>query len=156
MHENIYMDCFLFQVQCNCVGCLQQWRTELEWEGNIYQLASVHTLWYIERSMYRPTTEPFQLCIPCSLSICNRYSDLGFKEHLALLSRCVLMTKTGGVTRREARKGIKKSKDLMAFAHDVPLSPSPRDHRQRKLASILAGLNHLRAPVVSCLNAFQQ
>ncbi|CAL1155932.1 unnamed protein product [Cladocopium goreaui] len=64
------------------------------------------------------------------------------------------MTKTGGVTRREARKGVKKSKDLMAFSHDVPLSPSPRDHRQRKLASILAGLNHLRAPVVSCLNAF--
>lgn len=64
------------------------------------------------------------------------------------------MTKTDGVTRREARKGVKKSKDLMAFSHDVPLSPSPRDHRQRKLASILAGLNHLRAPVVSCLNAF--
>ena len=65
------------------------------------------------------------------------------------------MTKTGGVTRREAQKGIKKSKDLMTFAHDVPLPISPKDHRQRKLASILAGLNHLRAPVASCLNAVQ-
>ena len=71
---------------------------------------------------------------------------LGHLCHLALA-----MTKSGStsVPRGVARKVLKKSKGEMPF----PLEPTPqtRDPRQRQLRNILAGLNHLKAPIASSL-----
>ena len=54
------------------------------------------------------------------------------------------MTKDGLVGRAGARKVMKKNKN-------EPSEVPPKDHRQRQMSSILAGLRHLKAPVVSCL-----
>ena len=54
------------------------------------------------------------------------------------------------VSRRDAKRKAKKSKDEMVFPR--PSSAlSSRDPRQRNLSDILAGLKYLRAPVESSL-----
>lgn len=50
------------------------------------------------------------------------------------------------VSRRDAKRKVKRSKDEMVFpkpSGDI----SSRDPRQRNLSHILAGLKHLKAPI---------
>ena len=58
------------------------------------------------------------------------------------------MTKLVAVSRKAAKKVIKKSKDETPFL-DVPATI--RDPRQQRMTNILSGLRHLKAPVVADL-----
>ena len=62
------------------------------------------------------------------------------------------MTKDGGskLKRRECRKALLASKCDMPFPREK-VNTTTRDPRQRKLSDILAGLNSIRAPMVSGL-----
>lgn len=58
--------------------------------------------------------------------------------------------RTEAMNRSDARREMKKTiKKDMAFPCSVPRAP--RDPRQKQLTQLLAGLNYLRAPVVSSL-----
>lgn len=58
--------------------------------------------------------------------------------------------RTKAMNRSDARREMKKViKNDMAFPASVPRAP--RDPRQKQLTQLLAGLNYLRAPVVSSL-----
>lgn len=59
------------------------------------------------------------------------------------------MTKGDAVGRRHLKRVLKSGKDTLPFPR--PPLEKPKDPRQRQLADILAGLNHLRAPMVFCL-----
>lgn len=54
------------------------------------------------------------------------------------------------VSRRDAKRKMKKSKDSMVFPK-IPVGMTSKDPRQRQLSTILAGLNYLKAPVASSL-----
>jgi len=56
------------------------------------------------------------------------------------------MTKGVAVGRRHLRSVLKSGNDTLPFPR--PPLEKPEDFRQRQLADILAGLNHLRAPMV--------
>jgi len=60
------------------------------------------------------------------------------------------MTKDGQVDRVKARRVMKKGKSQMPFT-EVPSQITPKDQRQQQMCAILAGLRHIKAPVVSCL-----
>ena len=75
----------------------------------------------------------------------SKETVIGFHFHRILIS----MTKLVAVSRKAAKKVIKKSKDQTPFL-DVPATI--RDPRQQRMTNILSGLRHLKAPVVADLH----
>lgn len=53
------------------------------------------------------------------------------------------------VTADQVLKALRKAKQRMPFHEEKEVPRLPRDMRQRQLTSIIAGLNFIRAPLVS-------